>query len=83
MRMLIVLVILSFASGMGCFGGVSNVVKPEVAKKHGAAQLGCDPGSISVTKIDDTTWKAEGCGASTMLKCWTSPGQGEGTCVKQ
>jgi hypothetical protein len=67
--------------GPGCM--MSNVVKPEVAQKHGAVHLECQAEKVKVSKVDDTTWKAEGCDSSVVMTCWTSVGQGEGTCTKQ
>jgi hypothetical protein len=66
-----------------CMATMSNVVQPTVAQKHGALHLKCDQSQVATTQIDDTTWKAEGCSQSVVLMCWTSAGQGDGTCVKQ
>lgn len=66
-----------------CAGMTSNTVKPSVPTKHASTHLSCDQSQVVVTKIDDTTWKAEGCGQTAVLTCWTSVGQGEGTCMKQ
>lgn len=62
---------------------MSNKVKPTVASKHGSTHLQCDQSKVVTTQIDDTTWKVDGCGDSIILTCWTSVGQGDGTCTKQ
>ncbi len=83
MRIALSALSLGLVFGIGCTGTMNSVVKPEVAQKHGATHLNCQPENVKVSQVDNSTWKAEGCGSSVVMSCWTSVGQGEGTCMKQ
>ncbi|MFO0615904.1 MAG: hypothetical protein U0414_25135 [Polyangiaceae bacterium] len=63
-----------------CGGMTSNVVSPKVAQNRAASDMECP--AVTVQQVDATTWKATGCEKTATFKCWTSPGMGDGTCMR-
>jgi hypothetical protein len=79
-RLLAIVTVTLMAVGPGCAGFLSNTVQPSLVERRAGIDLECD--QVVVRQIDNTAWRATGCGQAISYQCWTSVGMGEGTCMR-